>query len=135
MLGLLLTMALPTAQAGGEDRSHDELGHSITTELHQRLVAAGLCPDINECRGQSRVLFVSSRNGLHFELYDVTQAEAIGAAFEVLGRRGRELPAGKRLKATFISHSKAADLRRARFSKQPVHAKIEVEGAALSASR
>ncbi|MGC4078030.1 MAG: hypothetical protein QM702_13565 [Rubrivivax sp.] len=135
LLGVLLTMKLPTAQAGSEDRRHDQLGRSITNELYERLTAAGLCPDVNECRSQSRVLFVSSRNGLHFQIYDVMQAQDIGAAFDVLGRRGRELPAGARLVATFISHSKAADLKRAPFSKQPVHARIEVEGAVASTDR
>lgn len=135
VLGVLLTAALPAAQAGVEDRRHDKLGRSITHELYQGLAAAGLCRDVNECRSQSRVLFGSSRNGLHFQIYDVTQAEAIGSAFEILGRRGRELPAGDRLHATFISHSKAADLRRPPLTRQPVHAEIEVQGAAPSTSR
>ena len=133
-IATVFALALSGAQAG-EDRSHDELGHSIAADLVQVLIKAGLCKTRSDCTNRSRVLFGSSGKGLHFEIYDVAEAQAIGESFEVLGRRGRELPVGKKLDATFISQSKAADIKRSTLSKQPIHAKLEVSGAGAAAAR
>ncbi len=130
----MIALAFHAAHAG-EDRSYDELGHSIAGELKQVLVRAGLCKTLVECTSNSRVLFASSGTGLHFEIYEVADAQAVGSAFEVLGRRGRELPAGKKLEAAFISHSKSADLNRSVFANQPVHAWLEVMGSASTVGR
>lgn len=133
-IAIALALSLHVAQAG-EDRSHDELGHSITNELLQVFVNAGLCRTRAECSNNSRVLFSSGSSGLHFEIYDLTEAQIIGRAFEVLGRLGRELPAGKKLQAKFISHSKATDIKRSVLSKQPIQASLEVWGAGSAAAR
>lgn len=133
-IAIALALSLHAAQAG-EDRSHDELAHSVTNELLQVFVNAGLCRTRAECSNNSRVLFSSSSSGLHFEIYDLTEAQIIGSAFEVLGRRGRELPVGKKLQAKFVSHSKAADIKRSALSRQPIHASLEVWGSGSAAAR
>ena len=101
----------------------------------QVFVNAGLCRTRAECSNNSRVLFSSSSSGLHFEIYDLTEAQIIGSAFEVLGRRGRELPVGKKLQAKFVSHSKAADIKRSALSRPPIHASLEVWGSGPAAAR
>jgi hypothetical protein len=133
-IAVIFALALHSAH-GGEDRSFDELGHSIAGELNHVLVRAGLCKTLVECTNNSRVLFASSGTGLNFEIYEVADAQAVGSAFEVLGRRGRELPAGKKLEAAFISHSKAAELKRSVLTNQPVHARVEVMGSASTVGR
>ena len=133
-IAIALALSLHAAHAG-EDRSHDELAHSVTNELLQVFVNAGLCRTRAECSNNSRVLFSSGSSGLHFEIYDLTEAQIIGSAFAVLGRRGRELPVGKKLQAKFVSHSKAADIKRSALSRQPIHASLEVWGSGSAAAR